>query len=231
MNVRKHKPADYQVLMNSLIVFDGLSGRRCEENVRSWPKGSELATKQTKPEGKKGWKEKVWRRNSAGTCDSPHKRLSHRRDLLLSNTLSLTNLHTYCTAHRDHGRGVGQRTWEWDALKNKPSFGQSGFRWLGCSFKGEQLSGSAYYFNGCKAPMFWSVAHFKPAARHIWDMGSRLWPHLSGQGSSCRGLDGTPSLPLTDDRTKKSKRCKLNSSVVRESQTWPDKEKRNKSFS
>lgn len=33
INVRKHKPPDYQVLMNSVIVFDGLSGRHCEENV------------------------------------------------------------------------------------------------------------------------------------------------------------------------------------------------------
>lgn len=132
-----------------------------------------------------------------------------------SNTLSLTNSHTYRTAHRDHGRGVGQRTWEWDALKNKPSFGQSGFRWLGCSFKGEQLSGSAYYFNGCKAPMFWSV--WRTSIQAHSGHGSR--PAV-GQGSSRSGLD--VSCNTTSGLLPKSQ---SNWSVVRESQTWPEKSK------
>lgn len=54
-----------------------------------------------------------------------------------------------------------------DALKNKPSFGQSGFRWFGRSSKARRLSGSAYYFNGCKALMFSSVAHFNQATRQL----------------------------------------------------------------
>lgn len=37
--------------------------------------------------------------------------------------------------------------------------------WL--QLKGEQLSGSAYYFNGCKALMFSSVVHFNQATRQL----------------------------------------------------------------
>lgn len=37
--------------------------------------------------------------------------------------------------------------------------------WL--QLKGEQLSGSAYYFNGCKALMFSSVVHFNQAAQQL----------------------------------------------------------------
>lgn len=37
--------------------------------------------------------------------------------------------------------------------------------WL--QLKGEQLSGSAYYFNGCKALMFSSVVHFNQAIQQL----------------------------------------------------------------
>lgn len=62
--------------------------------------------------GGNNWKDfdlaKLWKHNYPGTCDSPNKMFSHRRDLLLSNTasaaLSLTNLHTY-NAHRTRVQG------------------------------------------------------------------------------------------------------------------------------
>lgn len=56
--------------------------------------------------------------SSPGTCDSPNKLFSHRRDLRLSNTasdaLSLTNSHTYRTQRtRAQGRaGTHERRFE-----------------------------------------------------------------------------------------------------------------------
>ncbi len=62
--------------------------------------------------------------------------------------------------------------------------------WL--QLKGEQLSGSAYYFNGCKALMFSSVVHFNQATRQL---GTWVMARVSSVGSkddrgpSCSGLD------------------------------------------
>lgn len=80
--------------------------------------------------------------NYPGTCDSPNKLFSRRRDLLLSNTataaLALSASHIYSVRRtRAQGLPVHMR----DALKNKPSFGQSGFRWLGYSSKASSSLG------------------------------------------------------------------------------------------
>lgn len=73
--------------------------------------------------------------------------------------------------------------------------------WL--QLKGEQLSGSAYYFNGCKALMFSSVVHFNQAARQLstWvkatvsSFGSEPTERLSCSGLDRALLSPTPLRP------------------------------------
>lgn len=108
--------------------------------------------------------------------------------------------------------------------------------WL--QLKGEQLSGSAYYFNGCKALMFSSVVHFNQGTRQLG-----TW--VKAAVSSFEGLKMTearpvavwtgPSVPALSPKSlpyetdsgshrrkkeeKKEKCSKLNSAAARESQT------------
>lgn len=102
--------------------------------------------------------------------------------------------------------------------------------WL--QLKGEQLSGSAYYFNGCKALMFSSVAHFNQATRQLstWVKatvssvgGLRFWPASAIPQVLC---ERSTVLQRIITMKKKKKKSKLNSAVARESQIWsrPKKE-------
>lgn len=110
--------------------------------------------------------------------------------------------------------------------------------WL--QLKGEQLSGSAYYFNGCKALMFSSVVHFNQATRQLSTWVKATVSSIGSKddwGSSCGGFDRalspTAAIPKSSAREglgseeRKKKHCsKLNSAVPRESQTWPGKKKK-----
>lgn len=102
--------------------------------------------------------------------------------------------------------------------------------WL--QLKGEQLSGSAYYFNGCKALMFSSVVHFNQATQQSAH-GSRLLSSIEG----LRTIEACPVVVLsapgfmykkaeTNWAPSKKKGCKLNLPVARESQTWPGKKEK-----
>lgn len=82
--------------------------------VSSWFKEKTHQTKLGQTTGKKVSDfAKLWEPNYPGTCDSPNILLSHRRDLLLSNTASavLSLTRTYI-AHREHGCRVCRSTWE-----------------------------------------------------------------------------------------------------------------------
>lgn len=62
--------------------------------------------------------------------------------------------------------------------------------WL--QLKGEQLSGSAYYFNGCKALMFSSVAHFNQATQTVGAKVKAMVSSIASSddfGSPCSGWD------------------------------------------
>lgn len=95
--------------------------------------------------------------------------------------------------------------------------------WL--QLKGEQLSGSAYYFNGCKALMFSSVVHFNQATRQL---STWVKATVSSIGSKDRGpsYPALPSPSLPYETSWAPTKNKLNSAAVRESQTWPGKKKR-----
>lgn len=117
--------------------------------------------------------------------------------------------------------------------------------WL--QLKGEQLSGSAYYFNGCKALMFSSVVHFNQATRQLstWVKAtvSSIGPK-DGWGSSCSGLDRAlslcaviPSSPVWDELgppTKKKKKNAVNWIWLWQGNPRPDqgeKKRRKKNYS
>lgn len=175
--------------------------------------------------------EKWWKHNYPGTCDSPNKLFSRRRDLLLSNTataaLALSASHIYSARRtRVQGLPVHMR----DALKNKPSFGQSGFRWFGYSSKASSSLGQLIISMDARhwCSQVWRTSIKRPGSLAH---GSRLQSHLSGDW----GFDHSLSYPkvlckrstvLQRIITMKKKKSKLNSAVARESQIWsrPKKE-------
>lgn len=115
-----------------------------------------------------------------GTCDSPNKLFSRRRDLLLSNTanatLALSALHIYSARRtRVQGLPVHMR----DPLKNKPSFGQSGFRWFGYSSKASSSLGQLIISMDAK---HWCSQVWRTSIKRPGNLahGSRLQSHLSG---------------------------------------------------
>lgn len=106
--------------------------------------------------------------------------------------------------------------------------------WL--QLKGEQLSGSAYYFNGCKALKFSSVVHFNHATRQLSTWVKAIDSSVGSQddwGSSCSGPRSRCCYPkvfcMRRTGFQKKKPCsKLNSAVARESQTWPGEKRKKK---
>lgn len=98
--------------------------------------------------------------------------------------------------------------------------------WL--RLKGEQLSGSAYYFNGCKALMFSSVVRFNQATLQL-----RTWVKASASSVGDRADRGearpvaawkapqpqTLMPPVGDEQGSYKIINKLISAGVRESQT------------
>lgn len=158
---------------------------------------------------------KLWKHNSPGTCDSPNKLFSHRRDLRLSNTAfhSLTRTHIAHTERRVQGRaGAHER----DALKNKPSFGQSGFRWLGCSSKASSSLGQLIISMDARrwCSQVWCTSIKRPGSSAH---GSRLQSHLSG--SKDRALSPSAAIPESLVRDEElgspKKKSKLNSAAAK----------------
>lgn len=164
--------------------------------------------------------------NYPGTCDSPNTLFSRRRDLLLSNpataALALSASHIYSARRtRVQGLPVHMR----DALKNKPSFGQSGFRWFGYSSKASSSLGQLIISMDARhwCSQVWRTSIKRPGSLAH---GSRLQSHLLGDW----GFDHSLSYPkvLCKRSTvlqriiimKKKKKSKLNSAVARESQIW-----------
>lgn len=89
--------------------------------------------------------------------------------------LSLTRTHIARSERRAGSASAHER----DALKNKPSFGQSGFRWFGCSSKASsslgQLIISMDARRWCSQVWCTSIKQRGSSAH-----GSRLQSHLSG---------------------------------------------------
>lgn len=118
--------------------------------------------------------------NYPGTCDSPNNVFSRRRDLLLSNmataalALSAWRIHS-ARRTRVQGLPVHMR----DALKNKPSFGQSGFRWFGYSSKASSSLGQLIISMDARhwCSQVWCTSIRRPGSLAH---GSRLRSHLSG---------------------------------------------------
>lgn len=82
--------------------------------------------------------------------------------------------------------------------------------WL--QLKGEQLSGSAYYFNGCKALMFSSVAHFNQATRQLstWVKASVSSIRSKDDwGSSCSGFHRAAGAAAAVPKSSANKRSRL----------------------
>lgn len=169
--------------------------------------------------------------NYPGTCDSPNNVFSRRRDLLLSNmaTAALA-LSAWCIHSARRTRVQGLPVHMRDALKNKPSFGQSGFRWFGYSSKASSSLGQLIISMDAR---HWCSQVWRTSIRRPGSLahGSRLRSHLSGDwGFDQPQLSPSPlqkkhCAPKNNNNEKK-KKSKLNSAVARESQIWsrPKKE-------
>lgn len=173
----------------SLPVSAGLSVSDTGRDTRGLSTGKVTNKHQTKVwRGRNSWNcdlAKLWKRNSPGTCDSPNKLFSHRHDPLLSSAASAALSPPRPSASRtsaraqEHGCRVGAGAHERVALKNKPSFGQSGFRWLGCSSKASSSLGQLIISMDARrwCSQVWCTSIKRPdSSAH----GSRLRSHLSG---------------------------------------------------
>lgn len=110
--------------------------------------------------------------------------------------------------------------------------------WL--QLKGEQLSGSAYYFNGCKALMFSSVVHFNQATRQLSTWVKATVSSIGSKddwGSSCSGLDRafSPSAAIPKSSVwdklgsqKEKKKTAVNWIRLWQGNPRPDQEKKKK---
>lgn len=217
-----------------------------ETPQKCWLKGYEQTLNLGETAGKKNLNfAKLWKHNSPGTCDSPSKLFSHRRDVLFSNTApTALSLAAHYSTRRTwlQGQAAAHKR---DALKNKPSFGQSGFRWLGCSSKASsslgQLIISMDARRWCSRVWRTSIKRPKRSAQR-----SRPWSRLSHLVTTLArpvvvGTNDSVPVPLShrgeklgswESKKKKKSQSKLNLAVARESQTWPWKKgaKKRESF-